>query len=153
MTIHADLLAALIFLIFGAIAVFMGWGYGFGTFSSLGSGAMPVLVGAGLMLMGMAQLAQTAAARRAGARFASAFPASEGRPLILILLSVLAFGLLVDRVGVLPALAALVGISWMADRGGRRRELIAVLAIVAILIVGIFYFGLGIPLRLVTWRL
>lgn len=153
MTIHADLLAALIFLVFGAIAVVIGWGYGFGTVSALGSGAMPVLVGGGLMLMGAIQLIQSAAARRAGAEVVSAFSASERRPLVFILLAVLAFGLLVDRVGVLPALAALVCISWLADPGGSWRELLGVLAVVAVLIVGIFYFGLGIPLRLVTWRI
>ena len=152
MTIHSDLLAALIFLAFGLLAVAIGWSYGFGTFSALGSGAMPVLVGGGLCATGLVQLAQTAAARRAGHSFVSAFPRTERRPLLVILVAILCFGLLIDRLGLLPALAALVGISWFADSSGRKREMLVVLAVVAVLIVAIFYFGLGIPFRLVSWR-
>jgi hypothetical protein len=152
MTIHSDLLAALIFLVFGAVALVMGYGYGFGSAAALGSGAMPMLVGAGLCAMGLVQLAQNATARRAGQQFASAFSHREARPLLFILAAILAFGLLIDRLGLLPALAALVGISWFADAGGRKRELLMALAAVAALIVAIFYFGLGIPFRLVAWR-
>lgn len=152
MTVHSDLLAALIFLVFGTVAIVIGAGYGFGTLAALGSGAMPILVGVGLCIMGLAQLAQTARARRAGQQFLSAFPRRELRPLLLILAAILAFGLLIDRLGLLPALAALVGISWFADSGGRKRELLAVMLAVAVLIVAIFYYGLGIPFRLVAWR-
>lgn len=152
MTIHSDLLAALIFMGFGIVAITIGSGYGFGSLAALGSGAMPVLVGAGLCLAGLAQLAQTAAARRAGERFVSAFPRAEIRPLMLILTSVLAFGLLIDRLGLLPALAVLVAISWFAESGGRKREMLAVMVCVGVLLVAIFYFGLGIPFRLVSWR-
>lgn len=152
MTIHSDLLAALIFLAFGAVAITIGYGYGFGSLGALGSGAMPMLVGAGLCITGVAQVLQTTAARRAGQQFVSAFPMRELRPLLLILVALLAFGLLIDRLGLLPALAALVGISWFADTGGRKREMLAVLVCVVALIVAIFQFGLGIPFRLVTWR-
>lgn len=152
MMIHSDLLAALIFLGFGIVAITIGSGYGFGSPAALGSGAMPMLVGAGLCAMGLVQLVQNAAARRAGQQFISAFPRRELRPLLLILVSVLAFGLLIDRLGLLPALAALVGISWFADSGGRKREMLAVMVCVGVLLVAIFYFGLGIPFRLVSWR-
>jgi hypothetical protein len=152
MTIHSDLLTALIFLFFGAAAVFIGWGYGFGSLSALGSGAMPVLTGAGLLAMGSIQLLRSTAAHRAGERLASAFPRSERRPLLIILGAVLAFGLLIDRVGLIPALAALIAISWFAETGGRWRQLAVVLVAVVALIVAIFYFGLGIPFRLVAWR-
>lgn len=152
MTIHSDLLAALIFLVFGILALVIGYGYGLGTPAALGSGAMPMLIGAGLCAMGLAQLVQTRAARRAGEQVVSAFSRREIRPLLFILGAILAFGLLIDHLGLLPALAALVGISWFADETGRKLELLAVLAVVAALIVAIFYFGLGIPFRLVAWR-
>lgn len=152
MTIHSDLLAALIFLIFGGVAIAIGYGYGVGTMAALGSGAMPVLVGGGLFVMGIAQLLQTTAARRAGHSFVTAFPRGEKRPLLIILAAILAFGLLIDKLGLLPALIALVGISWFAESGGRKREMMAVLVAVILLIVGIFQFGLGIPFRLVAWR-
>ena len=152
MTLNSELLAALIFLGFGAVAVTVGAGYGFGTAGALGSGAMPVLVGGGLFAMGLIQLLRTTAAHRAGERLASAFPKVERRPLLVILAAILAFGLLIDRVGLIPAVAALIGISWFAEAGGRWRELAIVLTAVVVLIVAIFYFGLGIPFRLVAWR-
>lgn len=152
MTMNSELLTALIFLFFGAVAVVVGWGYGLGDPSALGSGAMPVLAGGALVILGTAQLLRTRAAHRAGERLASAFPRSELRPLLIILAAILAFGLLIDRVGLIPALTALIAISWFAEKGGRWRELALVLLAVVTLIVAIFYFGLGIPFRLVAWR-
>lgn len=152
MTLNSELLTALIFLVFGAVAVFVGWGYGFGSPSALGSGAMPVLAGGGLFVLGVAQLLRTSAAHRAGERLLTAFPRSELRPLLVILAAILAFGLLIDRVGLVPALIALVGISWFAEIGGRKREMLAVLLVVIAMIIAIFYFGLGIPFRLFSWR-
>src|SRR5690606_27532397 len=110
MTLNSELLAALIFLFFGAVAVIVGWGYGLGSPSALGSGAMPVLTGVGLVLMGSIQLARTSAAHRAGERLLSAFPRSERRPLLVILAAILAFGLLIHPLGLIPALTALIAI-------------------------------------------
>lgn len=152
MTLNSDLLTALIFLAFGAVAVTVGWGYGFGSASALGSGAMPVLAGAGLLVLGAAQLLRVSASHRAGERLASAFQRNELRPLLIILAAILAFGLLIDRVGLIPALATLVSISWFAEVGGRKRDMLMVLVGVVVLIVAIFHFGLGIPFRLVSWR-
>ena len=154
MTLNSELVTALIFLVFGAVAFAMGWGYGFGTPAALGSGAMPMLAGGGLCLLGMIQMLRTSAARRAGERLLSAFPHSEMRPLLIILAAVSAFGLMIEPLGLIPALAALVAIAWFAEAGGRKREMLVVLAVVIVLIVAIFYFGLGIPFRLVGgWRL
>ena len=152
MTLNSELLTAMIFLVFGAVAVFIGWGYGFGSASALGSGAMPMLAGGGLVVLGMVQLLRTNAAHRAGERLLSAFPRSELRPLLVILAAILAFGLLIDGLGLIPALAALVTISWFAEAGGRKREMLVVLLVVIAMIVAIFYFGLGIPFRLFAWR-
>ena len=152
MTINSELLTALIFLFFGAVAVIVGWGYGFGTMAALGPGAMPVLVGAALCALGIAQLVRTTIAERAGQRLASAFARAELRPLLFVLGAVLAFGLLIDPLGLVPALVALVAIGWFAEKGGRIPEIALVMLAVVILIVAIFYFGLGIPFRLVAWR-
>lgn len=150
--IDREMLAGLVFLAAGIVAVAVGWGYGFGTFAALGAGAMPVLVGAGLVLLGAVQLVQARVAVRAGEALASAFPRAELRPLAIILAAVLVFALLVDRVGLVPSLVALVAISWFAERGGRGLELAAVAVVVVVLIVAIFHLGLGIPFRLVAWR-
>src|SRR5690606_21968975 len=135
MTLNSELVTALIFLVFGAVAFAMGWGYGFGTPAALGSGAMPMLAGGGLCLLAMIQMLRGSAAQRAGDRLLSAFQRSERRPLLIIHAAVLAFGLLIDRLGLVPALAALVAIAWLAEAGGRKREMLVVLAVVIVLIV------------------
>jgi hypothetical protein len=152
MTIDSELLAAAIFLVMGSIAVAFGWTYGFGTFAALGSGAMPVLIGVGLCAMGVVQLLRAITARRSLQPLVAAFPRAELRPLLVILGAVLAFGLLIDRLGLLPSLAALVCIGWLADSKGGHRQLLPVLALTSILIVVIFYYGLGVPFRLLSWR-
>jgi hypothetical protein len=153
MTLDSEKLTALIFLVFGAASAIIGWSYGFGTPAALGSGALPVLAGVGLFALGLTQLARSLRIDQAvGERLASAFPRSERRPLLIILGSILAFGLLIDRVGLIPSLVALAGISWFAEVGGRRREMMMVLLAVIVLIVAIFNFGLGIPFRLFAWR-
>jgi hypothetical protein len=152
MTMNSEILAALIFLVFGAGTAVIGVGYGFGTMTALGAGAMPVLAGGGLCALGLVQLARAIVGQRAGEHFANAFARAELRPLLLVLCSILSFGLLVYPLGLVPALAALVGISWFADTAGRRRELAVVMLAVIAFIIAIFYLGLGIPFRLFAWR-
>lgn len=152
MSINSEVLAALIFLIFGAGAAIIGWGYGFGTLNALGAGAMPMLAGGGLFALGLAQLARTIAGQRAGEQFARAFVRSELRPLVMVLGAILAFGLLIYPLGLIPALVALVAISWFADSAGRHWALGILMLCVIAFIVAIFYFGLGLPFRLFAWR-
>ena len=152
MTINSEILAALIFLVFGAGAAIIGLGYGFGTMNALGAGALPVIAGGGLCALGLAQLVRAIAGQRQGERFANAFARAELRPLLLVLGAILAFGLLIYPLGLIPALAALVVISWFGDKAGRSWELAVLMIVVVAFIVGIFYFGLGIPFRLFAWR-
>lgn len=151
-SINSELLAALIFLVFGAGAIVLGWGYGFGTLNALGAGAMPVLAGAGLCALGLAQLARTIKRQRAGEKFAAAFARAELRPVLLVLGAILAFGLLIYPLGLIPALVALVVLSWFADRTGRHWELAVVMLLVVAFMLAIFHFGLGIPFRMFAWR-
>lgn len=152
MTINSEILAALIFLVFGACAAVIGWGYGFGTMNALGAGALPVLSGCGLCALGFAQLIRAISGQRTGERLAKAFAWADLRPLLLVLGAILAFGLLIYPLGLIPALAALVAISWFADSDGRHWELAILLLIVTAFIIAIFHIGLGIPFRMFAWR-
>jgi hypothetical protein len=149
MTISSETLAALIFLFFGVVAMVFGAGYGFGTPRALGAGAMPMLVGGALCILGVVQLLR-AFRHRAG--LPSAFSRSELRPLLLILAAVFAFATLVIPTGLVPALAALIAIAWFAEKGGRGVELAAAMVVVILVMIAIFSFGLGLPIRLFAWR-
>ena len=149
MSLNSELLAALIFLVFGAVAVASGLGYGTGTARMLGAGALPSLAGAGLILLGILQGLR---ALRAGPGLPAAFSRSELRPLAAILGAVIAFGVLIPPVGMVPALCALIAISWFGDSRGSRIELLVLMAVSAVLIVSIFHWGLGLPFRLFDWK-
>ncbi|MBS7705032.1 tripartite tricarboxylate transporter TctB family protein [Chelatococcus asaccharovorans] len=148
MTINSELLAALLFLVFGAAAVLLGWGYGLGTPSRLGTGAMPVLVGGVLCVLGIAQFANATKAARARQRLPRAFSRAEVRPLLLVLGAVLAFAALVIPAGLIPALVVLIAIAWSAQSGGQRWEIAGAMVTVIALIIAIFKLGLGLPIRL-----
>jgi hypothetical protein len=106
------------------------------------------MVGTALIVMGAAQAANAARSARAGTAHPKAFARAEMRPLLLILAAVFAFAALILPTGLIPALTALVGISWFAQKGGTRWEVFAALAGVIVLMIAIFKFGLGLPLRL-----
>jgi hypothetical protein len=151
MTITSDKLSALIFLFFGIGTIIMGIGYGFGTPQVLGAGAVPTLVGVALAGLGILQLFRTLREAAAGAPQISAFNVSEARPLLTILVAVAAFGILVLPTGLVPALAVLVSVAWSAEKGGGKLEFLGVLVAVVLMIVAIFNFGLGLPIRLFAW--
>ena len=148
MIIDSEKLAALVFLVFGVGAIVIGAGYGFGTPRAFGVGAMPVLVGVALCILGAIQLFR---AFRTDEALPSAFSRSELRPLLLILAAVFAFATLILPTGLVPALTALIGISWFAQKGGKRFEVLAALVVVIVIMIAIFNFGLGLPIRLFAW--
>lgn len=148
MNITSDMLAAVIFIIFGIAAIALGWGYGFGSMSQMGTGAMPVLAGIALSLLGLVQFANAARTAADGEGQAPAFFRAELRPLLLILGAVFAFAVLIRPAGLIPALTALVVIAWFAQKGGRRWEIAGALVGVILLMIAIFKYGLGLPLRL-----
>lgn len=146
--INSEMLAAAIFIGFGLIAVGLGSTYGFGSMQQMGTGAMPVIVGAALVLMGIAQALNAQRSAKAGTAHPRAFHRTELRPLLLILAAVFAFAALILPTGLIPALTALVLIAWFAQKGGTRFEILAALVTVILLMIVIFKFGLGLPLRL-----
>lgn len=149
MRIDSDLLAGLIFIVVGAGALGLGAAYGLGSMNQPGSGAMPVLAGGALSLLGIAQLLRARAMKTLPAGWA--FSRAELRPLLLVLGAVLAFAVLILPAGLIPALSALIAIAWFAQPGGARGELAVVMMVVILAIVAIFKYGLGLPLRLFAW--
>lgn len=152
MTINSDVLSALIFLFFGIATVVLGWGYGLGAASQLGTGAVPVLAGTALGLLGLVQLFRALSAADGAGKLINAFSRAEIRPLVLILAAVLAFAILVVPTGLVPALGALIAIAWFAKAGGRQWELPVAMVVVILVMIAIFNIGLGLPIRLLAWR-
>ena len=150
MNLHADDAVGVMFTAVGGIAVYLGVGYGFGSLAEMGPGALPILLGATLLAFGVALLLQ---ARFTDARRVAValMPREEIRPFLAILAALLAFGLLIDRIGLIPSLVALIAIGWLADGRGRLKELPFLLLAITVIVIAIFYFGLGIPFHLFGW--
>src|SRR5216684_439277 len=95
-----DFLAGLIFLLIGAGAIVVARDYPFGTTMRMGSGYFPTVLGGILVGFGMFLMAR-------GARSKEHAALTWGwRPLACIVASMLLFGFLLPRLGLVPALVA-----------------------------------------------
>lgn len=125
-------------------AIYASWHYDMGALRHLGPGMFPTALGFILTGLGLAILLPAWFRR-------GAVPAPEIRPLIAVLLSILAFALIVDRFGMVPALFALVFAAVHADkRLGPIGTLVLAIALSAIAVL-VFRLILGISLDPFRW--
>ena len=78
--------------------------------------------------------------------------ASLIRPQIFILLAIVVFGLLIERVGLAPAIIVVTLIAASASREMRWTETLVVAVGLAALCVGLFIYLLGQPLTIWAWN-
>ncbi len=141
-----DLLTGLLFLVFGIFVMVYGSRYPLGTTARMGPGYFPLVASSGLSLLGVILVA------RSLVRETSADVAGVNlRPMLLILLGTLAFGLLIERAGFLAASVALVVLTRFAERDVRLAETAALALGLTVFTAAIFWYALGMPLRLVIW--
>jgi hypothetical protein len=140
---RADVLSGLLFI---AIAVFGLWAsrnYSVGTALRMGTGYVPRLLCWLLLGLGVIVLVQ-------GVRTPAADPLRSSsqawRAVLSVTLSLLAFGLSIERLGLVLAILLLTGIGALATRTLRPLETaIAALALI-VLSWAIFIFGLGLTI-------
>ena len=140
-----DFWAGLLFLVIGCLALWLGRGYAFGTATKMGPGYLPTVLSWALVLVG------AFLSLRALALEGPAIEASLIRPQIFILLAIVVFGLLIERVGLAPAIIAVTVIAANASREMRWKETLAVAVGLAVLCVGLFIYLLGQPLSIWAW--
>jgi hypothetical protein len=140
--LSTDLLTGLLFLALGAFAMVYGSRYPLGTAARMGPGYYPLLASSGLVLLGLVLVVRS-------------FVTTTGevgsvnlRPLVLILIGTLAFGLLIDRAGLIIAGLVLVFAARLADRGFRLLEVSILAVCLVAFTLAIFRYALGMPLRL-----
>jgi hypothetical protein len=140
-----DFWAGLLFLVIGCLALWFGRGYAFGTATKMGPGYLPTALSWALVLVG------TFLSLRALALDGPPIEASLIRPQIFILLAIVVFGLLIERVGLAPAIIVVTLIAANASREMRWTETFAVAVGLAVLCVGLFIYLLGQPLAIWAW--
>lgn len=141
-----DFVTGHLFAAIGFWFAFMGADYGIGTARRMGPGYFPVAIGGSLGLVGLGLMLKVALAGKAG----EATPRLHLWPLFFLTASVFAFGLTINRFGLVVACVTCVLLAGAAGRATRWPETIAVAIGMTIFSGLVFIEFLGLPMRL--WR-
>jgi hypothetical protein len=127
----------------GLAAIVLGSGYPVGTAARMGPGYFPRGLGMILIVMGLVLIVR--GLRTTGARIAI----SDVKPLLIVLGSVVLFGVTVVPLGLVLATILLVVVSSFASHEFRWKE--AVIASLFLAVFVVLAFGYGLKLQLPIW--
>ena len=152
-----DRLGGALLVATGAGAAVAGVGYGMGSLREMGSGFYPVALGVLLALIGAVLLAT--ASRNPDAHLAAAAaetahlagPAVQWRGWLCILGGALSFVVLGQHGGLVPASFVSVFVAALGDRGNSLRDAMLLAALMTLLGVVVFHYGLHLLLPLFQW--
>lgn len=130
----------------GAAASVISLGYPMGNLARIGPGAFPLALGVILMLLGAGII--LGALGRSGA-----LPRPNWRAGATVLAALVAFAVLIDRFGLVPATIACVLVARLADGRFRLGPVLVLAAILAALCWGIFVLGLNLPIPVLEFGL
>jgi hypothetical protein len=140
-----DALAGLMFIGFAALGLWMSRNYPVGTALRMGTGYVPRLLCWALLGFGVIVLTQ-------GLRGSDPQQHSEERslatlwPVAIVAASLVAFGLAIERLGLVISILLLVAIGSFADRNLRPWETLAAAAVLIVISWAIFILGLGLTI-------
>jgi uncharacterized membrane protein len=141
---NKDFWAGAMLIATGAGAVWIARDYPIGSAFRMGPGYFPSVLGGILALFGLALLVKSL---RSSAKITGGWSL---RALIVLPLSFVLFGVLMDRAGFVPALAVLVFGSAAASTEFKLGEVALLTVVLTALSVGIFIWGLGLPYPLIV---
>lgn len=135
-----DFWAGVLFIAFGTAAITIGASYPLGAAARMGPGYFPRVLG--LILIALGLVLAIRALKLTGGPLAMRNP----KPLLIVLSSVLVFGLTATRLGIVAATVLLILIASTADREFRWKEALISSAVLVALVLGAFVWGLGVQL-------
>ena len=142
---NRDAIAGLLFIVIGVLALIIARDYPMGVAARMGPGYFPTVLSGILCLFGVCILAR-------GIRSGEQVKGEWGwKPLTLIALSIVLFGFLMDRFGIVPALVAVIFVSALAGHEFRFRETLILTLVMGAFAVGVFFYGLKLPYPLFGW--
>ncbi|MHB9097809.1 MAG: tripartite tricarboxylate transporter TctB family protein [Syntrophales bacterium] len=140
---NKDFWAGMMFFGTGAGAMFMARHYPLGTTVRMGPGYFPVALSGMLILFGIYVMIR-------GLRENEKIQGNWSiRALIVLPLSMVVFGVLMELTGFVPALAALVFLSAASGREFKFVEVLLLTLFLGVLSVAMFIWGLGLPYPLI----
>jgi hypothetical protein len=135
-----DFWSGILFIAFGSAALWIGRSYPAGTLIHMGPGFFPMMMGVALVgIGGFVLIRSLVVAGEPMERFAI-------WPQLLILTAIVAFGLLIERVGLAVAVIAVAVVSGIAAQGLRWYEMAAMALGMSALSVALFVYLLGQPI-------
>jgi hypothetical protein len=141
---NKDFWAGAFLLAVGAAAMFVARNYTFGTSLRMGPGYFPNILGALLILFGLYFLIVS---RRRGEKIEGAWSL---RALIVLPLSLVLFGVLIDRAGFVPAMLVLIVCAATASTEFKPVEVLLFALFMTALAAAVFVWGLGLPYPLIA---
>jgi hypothetical protein len=135
-----DFWAGLMFIAFGVGFAWVAQNYQMGTSVRMGPAYFPTVLGAMLAVLGIAILAQSLVST--GPPVAKFF----FRPLILIVVAIVLFGILLKPLGLVLSCAILVGIGAFGGFEFKAKEVAILYVVLSIFSVWVFIKGLGLPI-------
>lgn len=138
--IGGGLLAAfgLFFAVYGSV------NYRIGSFAQMGPGMLPLLLG--IMLAGIGMIIAVMGLFRSGT-----VPQPDIRSLLAVICGIVAFALVTEWFGMVPAVVVLTVASALADKKLSPMRIAGLTAVLVVIAVGAFHFGLGIRMPLFDW--
>jgi hypothetical protein len=136
---NKDFLSGLLFIVFGGLAVYFARGYPIGWVERMGPGYFPTALGTILCLFGAYVMLRGLATREA-------VTGEWGwRPLAFITLSIVVFGLAMERIGLAPALLLMFFVAALGGREFRFWEVLGLGTLMSAFTAGVFVYGLKLP--------
>jgi hypothetical protein len=139
LTHNKDFLVGLLLTGIGALALYMALDYPFGSALRMGPGYFPRVLAGILIAFGVFVLVR---GLMRGERVRGVW---GWKPLAFIVLSLIAFGWVMDKYGLIPAVVAMF---FIAAFGGHEFKFVEVLILTVMMsafAVGVFVYGLGLP--------
>jgi uncharacterized membrane protein len=137
-----DFWAGTMFIATGAASMVIARDYPFGTALRMGPGYFPTVLGGILVLFGIYLLVTG----RQGDTIEGGWPV---RALIVLPLSMVLFGVLMEHAGFIPALVVLIFGLAAAGREFKLVEVLLLTVLLTLLSVAVFIWGLGLPYPLI----
>lgn len=145
-TSQEDFWGGVMFVAFGALAIFIAQDYPFGTAARMGPGYFPTWIGIGLIVLGLMIAATGFKVQGEGiGKF-------NWKAMVLLAVAFVFFGWAIDHVGFVIAVAVMVALASAAGREFRWKETIVVAIVLIIGCWALFIKGLDLPFPLFWWR-
>lgn len=136
-----DFLSGLLFAAFGIWGVVLSFGWRMGTGSRMGPGYFPQMLSWGIIALGVILIV-----RSLMAGYKDRVEAGKVRPVILILIAIVLFGVLAERIGMVFSLLIMIGMGGAACMDSRWKEVVLSAIVLTAFAVGVFKYGLELPI-------